>query len=175
MYIEDKPWGEEGGLEEMHLKCPVAPLFKKINFWKTYFFLSWTLLISFMCYKPHHIFHVVLTFDRWGYLLMEKLLCGTPVVSLPSCKTKVWWVSGTSSLTLWGRHLAVSRAWIGLGPFFMILSVYRSLCLRGNPAETQKILLTILIFGNKSRYLHVSICGFMDSCQVLDRTVDFWI
>lgn len=29
MYVEDKRWGEEGGLEEVHLKCPLAPLFKK--------------------------------------------------------------------------------------------------------------------------------------------------
>lgn len=44
MYIyaqrEDKHWGEEGGLEEMHLKFPLALLFKEINYWNFLFFFS---------------------------------------------------------------------------------------------------------------------------------------
>lgn len=42
----------------------------------------------------------------------------------------------------------------------MIVSVYRVCYV--SLAETQKALLTLLLFGNQSRYLHIHVCGFID-------------
>lgn len=39
-HTEDKHWGEEGGLEERHLKCPLTLLFKEINYWNFLIFSS---------------------------------------------------------------------------------------------------------------------------------------
>lgn len=68
-----------------------------------------------------------------------------------------------------GCFQCLNWTWAFLHDFISVLITISARSLAG----AQKTLLTILVFENKSRYLNVSVCGFIGGCQLLDRTVDF--